>query len=78
MAYRFPNLTCPHECNVDLPCGRAFANRIAAIEDSQRLKQLHRTAIQVPALRHLSKRWMRDAIACTSTIKKPLSNQSTC
>ena len=47
MAYRTPNLTCPPECNVDLPCGRAFANRIAAIDDLQRLKQLHRAAIQV-------------------------------
>ena len=43
MAHRSPNLTCPHECNVDLPCGRAIANL-------HRLKQLHRTAIQVSSL----------------------------
>ena len=50
MAHRTPNLTCPPGCNVDLPCGRAFANRIAAIDDLQRLKQLHRTVIQVSSL----------------------------
>ena len=50
MAYRTPNLTCPHECNIDLPCGRAFANRIAAIDDLQHLKQLLRSAIQVSSL----------------------------
>ena len=50
MAHRSPNLTCPHECNVDLPCGRAFANRIAAIDDLQRLKQLLRSVIQVSSL----------------------------
>ena len=50
MAHRTPNLTCPHECNVGLPYGRAFANRIAATDDLQRLKQLYRAAIQVSSL----------------------------